>query len=217
MLAVLLAATLMCALAPAAYAAPAEAPAAVAASATVHADTASGAEGAAQEEAGNPLIPNLLEFIPMLIGFLLLLLILGKFGWPVILGMLDKRVTTIKESLESAENAKIEGERLLEEYRAQLADAKKQAAQIIADAKQSGEAIKADLATQAQSEAESIIAKARAATEAEKKAAIAGLQSSVADLSVLVAGRIIGQGLSEADHRKIIEHYLSEAGALDAS
>ena len=175
-------------------------------------------EAASEEhESKNPLIPNPLEAIPMLVGFLVLLLILGKFGWPTITNMLDKRVTTIRESLEQAENAKIESERLLEEHRAQLADAKKQAAQIIAEAKQSAEAVKADITAKAQVEAEGMIAKARVAIDAEKKAAIADLQSSVADLSISVAGRLIGQDLSDADHRKIIEHYLAEAGALNAN
>jgi F-type H+-transporting ATPase subunit b len=143
--------------------------------------------------------------------------ILAKFGWPAITGMLDKRVTTIKESLEQAENAKIESAQLLEEHKAQLDDAKKQAAQIIAEAKQSGEAVREAITAKAQEEAEAMIAKARVAIEAEKKAAIAELQGSVADLSVSVAGRLVGQDLSDADHRRIIEHYLSEAGALNAN
>jgi len=177
---------------------------------------ATGAEGESQGGL-SLLMPNMLEWVPMLIGFILLWAILAKFGWPAITGMLDKRVTTIKDSLEQAENAKLESERLLEEHRAQLEDAKKQAAQIIADAKQSAEAVKDEITARAQTESEAMIAKARIAIDAEKKAALAELQASVADLSVSVAGRLIGQDLSESDHRKIIEHYLAEAGALNAN
>ena len=178
---------------------------------------------AVEEHAGSEsgglslLIPNMLEWVPMLIGFILLWVILAKFGWPVITSMLDKRISTIKDSLEQAENAKIESARLLEEHRAQLADAKKQAAQIIADARQAADAVKEEITAKAQEESAAMIAKARAAIEAEKKAAIADLQGSVADLSVSVAGRLIGQDLSDTDHRKIIEHYLAEAGALNAN
>ena len=174
-------------------------------------------EGASESGGLSLLIPNLFEWVPMLIGFILLWVILAKFAWPVITGMLDKRITTIKDSLEQAEDAKIESERVLEEYREQLADAKKQAAQIIADAKQSAEVIKSEITTKAQSEAEGMIAKARLAIDAEKKAAIAELQGSVADLSVSVAGRLIGQDLSDSDHRKIIELYLAEAGTLNGN
>ena len=163
------------------------------------------------------LMPNMLEWIPMLIGFIILWVVLAKFGWPVITGMLDRRIATIKSSLEDAESAKIESERILEEYKAELADAKRQATQIITDAKQTAEVIKTEITTKAQTEAEGMIAKARVAIDVEKKAAIIELRNSVADLSISVAGRVIGQDLTDADHRKIIERYLAEAGTLDAN
>jgi F-type H+-transporting ATPase subunit b len=170
------------------------------------------------ENEANPLsllIPNPGEFIPMLVGFILLWVILAKFGWPMITGMLDKRVTTIKESLEKAETAKIESERLLEQHRAELGEAKKQAAEIIAQAKQTADTVKADITAQAQTEAENIIAKARIAIESEKKAALAELQSSVADLSVSVAKKVIGEDLSDVEHKAIIERYIAEAGSFN--
>jgi F-type H+-transporting ATPase subunit b len=176
------------------------------------------AEEAANEE--NPmalLLPNPGEFVPMLIGFILLWVILAKFGWPAIIGMLDKRVNTIRESLEQAEETRLESARLLEEQQAQTEAAKKQAAQIIADAKQAAESVRADITAKAQEEAAAMVAKATAAVQAEKKAAIAQLQGSVADLSVAVAGRLIGADLSDAEHRKIIERYLTEAGSFDAN
>jgi F-type H+-transporting ATPase subunit b len=163
------------------------------------------------------LIPKLGEFIPMLIGFVVLWVVLAKLAWPAFIGMIDKRAATIKDSLERAETAKIESERLLEENKAQLDEAKKQATQIIADAKATGDAVRAEMMTQAQEDARLLISKASAAIETEKKAAIAQLQSSVADLSVSVAGRLIGQDLSDTDHRRLIERYLAEAGSFDAN
>ncbi|MDR2109219.1 MAG: F0F1 ATP synthase subunit B [Coriobacteriales bacterium] len=173
-----------------------------------------------EENEANPLtllIPNPGEFIPMLVGFIVLWVLLAKFAWPTITGMLDKRVETIKGSLEQAENAKTESERLLAEHKAQLDEAKKQSAQIIADAKTAAELVRAEITAKAQEEAQAMLAKASAAIEAEKKAAIAELQGSVASLSVAVAGRVIGTQLSEAEHRSIIERYLVEAGSFDAN
>jgi F-type H+-transporting ATPase subunit b len=163
------------------------------------------------------LLPKLGEWIPMLLAFIILWAVLSKFGWPAFIGMIDKRANTIKESLERAEAAKIESERLLEENKLQLDEAKKQAAQIIADAKATGDAVRAEMMTQAQEDARLLVDKAREAIETEKKAAIAQLQGSVADLSVSVAGRLIGQDLSDADHRRLIERYLVEAGNLDVN
>ena len=52
--------------------------------------------------------------------------------------------------------------------------------------------------------------------EAEKKAAVAELQGSIADLSVDVASRLVGHDLNDDEHRKIIEHYVTEAGSFNA-
>lgn len=163
------------------------------------------------------LIPNLSEFIPALIAFLVIWVVLAKFAWPMIVGMLDKRQETIKNNLDEAEAAKIEAQRSLEEYKKQLADARREAAGIVDEARRAGEQVKADITAQAQAQADEMIAKAKRSIEKEKLAAIADLQSSVADLSVAVAGRFIGEGLSDADQRKLIEKYVAEAGALDAN
>ncbi len=163
------------------------------------------------------MLPDMLEFVPMLVGFIILAIILGKFGWPLFEGMLERRENTIREALEKSEEARIESERILEEYRQQLADAKAQAAQIIAEAKEVGENSKADITARAQAEAESIIEKARGAIEAEKKAAIADLQSTVVDTSIALTARLIGEDLSKDEHRKLIEHYMNEAGGFNGS
>lgn len=174
---------------------------------------------AADEEAGGiaQILPDMIEFIPMLVAFIILWIILAKFGWPMFNGMLEKRENTIREALKKSEEAQIESERVLAEYKQQLADAKAQAAQIISDARATGEAVKADISAKAQSEAEDMIAKAKVAIEAEKKQAVADLQGSVVDISVDVAAKLIGEDLTEGEHRKIIERYVSEAGSFNAN
>ena len=172
----------------------------------------------AEQEGGiSAILPDMAEFVPMLIAFIILWIILAKFGWPMFAGMLEKRENTIREALKKSEEAQIESERVLAEYNKQLADAKAQSAQIIADAKKTGEAVKADITAKAQAEAAGMIEKAHAAIEADKKAAIAELQGSVADLSVAVASRLIGEDLNDDEHRKIIERYVNEAGSFNAN
>ena len=124
----------------------------------------------------------------------------------------------------SALEAQLEAQRAaaaqaVNELARQIAPAtlKAQAAQIVADAKKTGEAVKADITDKAQSEATAMIEKAHNAIEAEKKAAISELQGSVADLSVSVASRLIGEDLNDAEHRKIIERYVNEAGSFNAN
>ncbi len=172
---------------------------------------------ASEKEGIANIVPDMMEFIPMLIAFIILAVVLLKFGWPKFDAMLEKREKMIKEALEKSEEARIESERVLEEYRQQLADAKTQASQIVAEAKQTGEAVKADITDKAHTEANAMIEKARVAIEAEKKAAVAELQGSIADMSIAVASRLIGDDLSDADHRKVIEHYVDEAGSFDVN
>lgn len=175
----------------------------------------------AEEEGGSEgigaILPDMAEFVPMLVAFIVLAIILAKFGWPMFNGMLEKRENTIREALEKSEEARVESERVLLEYQKQLADAKAQAAQIVADAKATGEAVKVDMTAKAQAEATEIIEKARGAIEAEKKAAIAELKQSVTDTSVALTARLIGNDLNEAEHRKIIEHYVNEAGSFNGN
>lgn len=165
----------------------------------------------------NILIPNLSEFIPALLAFAIIWFILAKFAWPMVVGILDKRQETIKNNLDEAEAAKIEAQQSLEEYKAQLSAARREAAGIIDEARRAGEQVKADITAQAQAQADEMVAKAKKSIEKEKLAALADLQSSVADLSVAVAGRFIGEGLSDADQRKLIEKYVAEAGTLNAN
>lgn len=172
---------------------------------------------ASEKEGIAVLIPDMNEFIPMLVIFIILLIILGKLGWPVIDNIITKRESTIKEALKKSEEAQIEAERTLAEYKEQLAEAKTQSAQLIAEARTAGEAVKADITAKAQAEAVEMIAKAKVAIEAEKRQAIADLQASVADVSVDVAARLIGEDLTEGEHRAIIERYVKEAGSFNAN
>lgn len=162
------------------------------------------------------ILPDMNEFIPMLVAFIVVAIILAKFGWPVLDNILATREASIKEALEKSEEARIESERVLEEYREQLAQARQEATTIVAEAKKSGEALVADATEKAKAEAEAIVAKAHASIETEKKAAIAELQSSVADLTVAVTAKIIGEDFSDAEHRKLIESSIAKAGNLDA-
>ncbi len=172
---------------------------------------------ASEKEGIAVLVPDMNEFIPMLVAFIVILIVLAKFGWPVIEGIVTKRENIIREALKKSEEAQIESERVLAEYQKQLADAKAQSAQIIADARAVGEAVKADITAQAQSEAADMIAKAKSAIEAEKKQAVADLQATVADTSVNVAARLIGEDLTEGEHRAIIERYVKEAGSFNGN
>ena len=183
----------------------------------VYASTAFAAEAAAEKSGVSAILPPVGEFIPVLIALSVLFLIMWKFALPSVVENLDKRAETIRTGLERAEAARVEAERLLAEYRQTMADARKEAGSILQQAKQAAEGIRAEAAVKASAEYDEILSKAKEAIEGEKRAAIAQLQASVADLSISVAGKIIGSELSREDHLSVIEKYISEAGSLNAN
>ena len=105
---------------------------------------------------------------------------------------------------------------MLAEYREQLESAKSQAQQILVNAQKSGDALEKEITEKARAEADAMIEKAKVAIEAEKRAAIKDLQNSMADTSIAVASRLIGEDFSDEEHRKLIERYVKEAGSLNA-
>ncbi len=161
------------------------------------------------------LIPKVPEIFVALVSFLILFVVLGKFAFPPVTKMLDERAEKIRESLEKAEETRVEAERLLEEYRIQMAEARAEAGKVIEQGRSVAENMKNEIVAKAREEAEAEKAKAIEAIKAEKLAAMAELQASVADLSVAVAGKIIGQKLTAADHAALIERSIAEVGSLN--
>lgn len=161
------------------------------------------------------IIPLGVELYVNLAAFAVLFVLLWKFAFPPITKMLDDRAEKIRESLEKSEETRIEAERLLDDYKAQMADARQEAAKVIEQGRKVAETMKDEIVAKAHEEAEGIVAKARLEIDAEKRAAMSELQASVADLSVAVAGKLIGSTLTKADHAALIERYVAEVGSLN--
>lgn len=161
------------------------------------------------------IIPGTTEMFVNLVAAAILFIVLGKFAFPPITKMLDERANKIRESLERAEDTRVEAERLLDEYKVQMAEARAEATQVIEQGRKVAESMKAEILAKAKEEAEAEKAKAIAAINAEKESAMAELKGQVADLSVAVAGKIIGSSLSRSDHEALIDKYLAEVGSLN--
>ena len=161
------------------------------------------------------IIPLTSELLVSLVSFGVLFLLMWKFALPPITKMLDDRAAKIKDSLEKAEETRVEAERLLDEYKAQLAEARLEANRVIEQGRKVAETMKDEIVAKANEERESILARAREEIQGEKRVALAELQASVAELSVAVAGRIIGTTLSASDHAALIEKYVAEVGTLN--
>ncbi len=172
------------------------------------------------EESSNKaeiLIPKMAEFIPALIAFLIIWVVLAKFAWPQILSMMDERGKRIQESLDEAETTKKKAIASRKEYDELVTDARRKSADIVLEARKDAEDERARIIEAAHKEAEDIIAKAHANAEDERNAIYAAAAASIADLSVSVAPKIVGETLDQdGEQRRIIERYVKEAGSLNA-
>lgn len=161
------------------------------------------------------LIPKLAEFIPALIAFLIILVVLAKLVWPSVLEMMEKRQAKIQSDLDEAERSKREAAEEAKSYEGKILEAHHEADAIIAKAKKEAEEVRSQVLAKAQREAADIIAKAHGAVDSERHKAMIELSSSVVDLSVEIASKIIGNDLSEDEQRRLAEKYLAEVGAPD--
>ncbi|MDX8363698.1 F0F1 ATP synthase subunit B [Cytobacillus sp. IB215665] len=167
--------------------------------------------GAGAEGGETPLF-NGGDILAQLVIFLILLLLLKKFAWGPLMGIMKQREDHIANEITTAEQSSKEAQKLLEEQRQLLKDARKEAQELIEGAKKIGEEQKNDIVNAARIEAERVKESATQAIEQEKEQAIAALREQVASLSVLIASKVIEKELNEQDQEKLINDYIQEVG-----
>jgi len=159
----------------------------------------------------NPLIPDLAELIIGTISFLIVFGILGRVLMPRISRTLAERTDAIEGGIKRAEEAEAQAQRTLEQYRAQLAEARHEAARMRETAKEEGAQIIAEMREQAQAEATRITEAARARIEADREQALRSLRAEVGTMSVQLAGRIVGESLEDdARQRRTVDRFLAD-------
>ena len=159
----------------------------------------------------NPLVPNWTEVIVGAIGFFIVFFALWKVLLPRITTVLDERTEKIEGGLQKAEELQAEAKRVLEQYQAQLADARHEAARLREEAKEQGAGIIAEMRQQAQAEARRVTEAAQAQIAADRQQAFASLRAEVGTLSVQLASKIVGESLDdEARQSRVVDRFLAE-------
>jgi len=145
-----------------------------------------------------------------IVTFLCLAGILRKFAWKPLLEALQRREEYVRSSLERAEQAKQEAERLLEENRRQMAHAEEETRRIVAEGRAFGQKLKSEIVEKATQQARQAVEQARQEIERDKELALRQLRSEVADLAVRAAEKILGEVLDADKHRKVIDDMFRE-------
>ena len=166
---------------------------------------------AAEAEKENPLIPPWPELVIGLIAFVIVFGFLAKKLLPNINKVLEQRREAIEGGIEQAAAAKVEAESVLEQYKAQLAEARHEAARLRQEALEQGTALKEDLRAEGQRQREEIIAAGHTQIEADRKAAAAALRQDVGKLATELAGKLVGESLEDhARQSRVIDRFLED-------
>jgi len=155
--------------------------------------------------------PNPGTIVWMLIIFGIVLFILRKFAWKPILNALKDREDSISQALNSAEEAKREVAGLKADNEKIIAEARQEKNVILREAKEIKDRIIMEAKEKATEETNKTIVLAKQQIEAEKDAAISELKRQVAELSVLIAEKVIRKELSnKTEQEKMVDGLIDE-------
>jgi F-type H+-transporting ATPase subunit b len=169
----------------------------------------------AAEEAHNPLLPPLGEIIIGLIAFAVVLFVVVKFVAPQFEKAFVARRDAIEGGIERAEAMQAEAKAALEQYRAQLAEARTEAAQIRDAARAEGQQILEELRAQAQEESARIVARGEEQLAAQRQQVVNQLRGEIGALAVDLAGRVVGESLADDARRTgTVDRFLDELDGM---
>src|SRR3954465_3210567 len=168
-------------------------------------------------EEHNPLLPPLGEIIIGLIAFAIVLLVLFRFVAPRFEQVFRARREGIEGGIERAEALQAEAKAALDQYRAQLAEARTEAAQIRDAARAEGQQILEELRIQAQEESARILPRGEERRAANRQSGVNELRGQLGALAVELAGRVVGESLAdEARRRGAVDRFRDQLDEMTA-
>ena len=167
----------------------------------------------------NPLLPSPAELIIGILCFVVVFGLLGRMLLPRIIKTLNEREDAIQGGINRADEAQAEAQAVLQQYRAQLDDARHEASRMREEAHEQGAQIIAEMRERAETEARRITEAAQSQIEAERQQALISLRAEVGALATELASRIVGESLADtARQARMVDRFLDEieAGAAGA-
>ena len=162
----------------------------------------------------NPLVqldPGL--FIWTIVTFLVLLTLLTKFAWGPLLQALESRQNAIRKSLDDAQQARQELERLNQESAQIIRQARVDAEAIVTKSRADAERLREEMKQKARSEADGIVRNAERQIQLETQRALQQIRHEAIDLSVQIASKLLQRNLTKEDNERLIEDALKQVEA----
>jgi len=163
------------------------------------------------------LYPKLSELILGAVAFFILFAFMYRWVIPRVNQMLEARRGKIQGDLEKAEEAKSEADKLLADYREQLSGARDEANRIIEEGRKTAESMRRDLEAKAEEESKAIVTKAQDEIRAERDRVFQELKAQVGELSLQLAGRMVGESLDRDRHLRLVDDYIRDLEQMPPS
>ncbi len=160
------------------------------------------------------LYPKLSELVVGFLAFAILFLFMWKWVLPRLNAILEERRAKIQGDLEKAEATRQQAEQELTDYRTQLAGARDEGNRIIEEARKTAEAMRLDMNKKAEAESQAIVARAQDEIRAERDRVFQELRTQVGELSLALAGRMVGESLDKARHLKLVDDYIDQLSGM---
>jgi len=158
---------------------------------------------------------NLGYLVSQIFNFTLLAVLLYFVAYKPVMRMLDERSERIKKGLEDAEAASRRAAEMEQEFELRIGEARREGQEIIAQATQMSETARQEILEKSRQEARAQIDKAKEEIERERDLAMAELRQQVAELSLTISEKVIGQALDEQQQRKLIAEFLDQTEELE--
>jgi F-type H+-transporting ATPase subunit b len=168
----------------------------------------------ASDEGGSPaqalIQPHIGTIFWTLVVFGLMLFILGRFAWKPLLSALNAREKSIRDNIDRASSDRDEAQRLLDEQRELLAEARRERAAAVDLGRTDAEQLKAEMLQEAQAQREQLLEQTQAQVDAGLRQARSELRGYAADMVVQATQKLLAKNLDDATQRRLVEDYLSD-------
>jgi len=154
--------------------------------------------------------PNVGLMVWTIVVFVISLFILRRWVFPLIGEALDKRAKSIEGEIDSAHELRQEADKVLDEYRERLKEARAQSEEIIQRARQTAEAHEHEARDAGREILAEAAKRAERDIEAATKRALDDIRREVADLTIMATEKVTRKALNEDDQRRLVEEALSE-------
>jgi F-type H+-transporting ATPase subunit b len=179
------------------------------------ASAASASEGGAS---GSALIqPQLGTILWTAITFVILMFLLGRYAWKPLLAAVDAREKGIRDKLETARQQRDESQRILDEHKALLNQARRERAEAVEAGRRDAERVKGEILEEARRQREHLVAQTEAQLAASLRQARAELKGEVANLAIQAAGKLLAKNLDDPTQRRLVEDYIADLERLGSA